>query len=214
MTRFRDWIQLWVDLIRHPGEFFRAQRTTLDVAHAVTFGLVCHWLGQLGSYFVRPWNVWESWISTQSDVSLTFQSFGLPVEKWLQVWDWFVSPARVLLDPFFQILSLGWTALFIWIGTFWLLKGRHPRTTFSEVLGLLCLGQAPQAILAFAAIVPMASFLVGIYTMVVGVIGFKAYFGVTTRRAMGIYFFPALVAWSGVLAVVAVVTVLILPFLW
>ena len=199
-----------------PSAFFAAKRQDLDLSHALVFGIVCHWLSQISIFFwskIAPSQDAESMSWIVSGVGET-GGFGLPIERWMQIWEFFISPSRVLLDPFFVLSALSFSAFGVWIGSQMVLRRLTRRPTFREVLALLAYAQGPFLLLVLAGVVPLASFVATAYCVVIGVVGIREYFMVSTGRAIVVYFFPALFAWIAFLLFVGILLVLALPFLW
>lgn len=211
MIWIRDFLSTWKRIIRHPGDFFSSVQSTDSLARALAFGLVCHWVGCAVSHMFGSmpafqevfWgDSWEPWdqVSRLGALSTTFSGLQQVLVDASSI-GVLLGSARVILDPFFSMITLASSAASQWIGV----RIFVGRKTWVELLRLASYCYAP---FLFCVLPGMAG-IVAIYAVVLNIIAIRAYFKVSTGRAIVAYFFPMILLMVAMTALVALAVLVV-----
>ncbi len=208
-------------ILLHPTVFFQEMPRTGGMSGPLSFALTTHWLGAALSY------LWRTAFSPLRPIGLqrVFDQFGgypqidqpgrsLPWNQLgSQLMNWFFGMASVITDPFITLISLLFSAFFIFIGARLLVpsgqKGALNEVSYESAVRILCYGMAP----ALLAGLPLfGSAVAWLYVWVVTVIGVKEVYRVSTGQAILISLFPKLLILGIIITGLLLLTVFFFQF--
>ncbi len=187
------WTAVYAILSR-PTDYFRKLPRNGSIAGALAFALVSHWLGSALAY------LWKLLIGghIKETVAPVFQLFiqvlGLEDSRHTegystakdQIVAWIWGSGPVIMDPFFALVKILFTAFFVFAGARILVPARE-KVDFESAIRVVAYGMTP-AILAGLPIFggPVSTILV----MIVTVIAAREMYRIPTSRAVVVGLFP------------------------
>lgn len=193
------------EITSRPTRFFRRMPTTGGVSGPLAFALVTHWLGSaleflwhslIGGTAVRYVNDLMKMAGDVADVDNPGKSAQLfQIRDQLMHWIW--GAGSVIVDPFFTLLSILFTTLFVFAAArIFVSPGREgsPREiTYESSLRIVCYGLSPSIL----AGIPLAgSFIAGLLTAIVTVVGAREVYRINLGRAIVVALFPKILFWG------------------
>jgi len=194
---FKD---IW-EISVHPGRFFSADRPKGGISYPLAFALVTHWLGEAVGF------IWRSIIGgslaehmggifkiAEDVVDVDSPGRGIvlsQVREQLTHWAW--GAGKVVADPFITIVSILFTAFFVYIGARILVRpdkgsGLY-EIDFETALKIVCFGMAPAI---FAALPLVGGVISSLWVAGVTIIGAKTVYRTGWSRAVAVALFPKL----------------------
>lgn len=206
-------------ILTRPSQFFRSLPLQNGLSGPLCFALVTHWvgaaLGFLGNSMLG--GVFQTWIQSFSRMSSQTTEVDLPSrsEHWdlirERLLDWFFGVGPVIADPFITLVTVLFTALFVFVGARLLVtpgKDNHPvEITYESAVRLICYGLTPSLL---NAIPWFGGFISSLGILIVTVIGAREIYRVRTGRAVLIALFPKLLFLGIILIGVLTFTVVII----
>lgn len=208
MTQFEEsgplvWIQAYFrkvkSILTSPSQFFRGLSPESDPNPPIVFALVTHWLGTAIEYF---WNSLIGKLFSERLADLTKimgdvaeidqpgQSVKL-IEFRDQVLHWLWGMGRVIADPFLHLVSILFTAFFVYAGARILIEpgkdGAPERIRFHHSLQIVCYSSAASILAGIPVIGSTLGWLGGLILMVIGT---RETFRTSTARSLVVAFFP------------------------
>lgn len=196
----RYFSDVW-EITTRPTQYFRRMPVTGGLSGPLAFALVTHWLsaafeylwhllvsGMVGSQMDPVWK----WVSDGYDVDSPGRGAML-MEMKDRLIHWTYGAGSVIVDPFLTLLSILFTAFFVFIGAKLLvtpLKNGAPRViTFESALRIVSYGLTP-SILAFIPI--LGTFVAWLLVPIVTIIAAKEVYRIGSGRATVVALFPKL----------------------
>lgn len=194
MSLIREYGTSVYAILTRPTDYFRKLPRNGSIPGALAFALVSHWLGSALSY------LWKIIIgghirNTVAPIfQLVIQVLGLEDSRHTegysnardQVVQWIWGSGPVIMDPFFALVRILFTAAFVFAGAR-ILVPRRQTVDFESSLRVVAYGMTP-AILAGLPIFggPISTLLV----MIVTVIAAREVYRIPTGRAIVVGLFP------------------------
>jgi hypothetical protein len=222
---YRYFQNVWAILTR-PATFFREIPFRKGLTGPLCFALTTHWIGSALGF------IWHLMLG--GSVHRFFQGLFRSMENGYdvdspartaqlsqirdQILEWFFGVGPVLLDPFFTLVSILVTSLFVFAGARILVapskKGHPDEISFESAVRIVCFGMTPSLLNSFPI---LGGFIASLYTLIVTVIGTKETYRVNTGRALIIALFPKLlflgILLGGLLSIIMVIVKFMTSFI-
>jgi hypothetical protein len=210
-------------ILTHPSRFFRDLPRPTGFVGPLFFGILTSWFGSaleylwysgFGHVFRNRWNDLLNALEKvpQIDSSGQFESALAMRQK---VTDWVFGVGSVLIDPFKSCAWILFLSVFVWIAAR-LFADRdyvksENRLGFETALSIVAFSQAASL---FKGVPVLGGLISVLFAMVLGTIGAKQTYRVTTSRALVIVLFPSILFWGMLIAgVVAFFSAILMFFL-
>ncbi len=198
--------KLWAILTR-PSSFFGTlsqladSRGRLGVTAPLVFVIVTHWIGSALQYIWQSavGGVFEPYFRNAFKIADHLADVDNPgrsavfAEVRERLLHWIMGVGSVILDPFWTLASVLFTSFFVFLGARLLVspgKDGAPReVNYESALIVVCYGMAPSILSGL----PIAGgFIASFLTVIITVVGARAYYRTSTPRAAVIALFPKL----------------------
>jgi hypothetical protein len=208
-------------ILTRPAQFFRAMPAEGGVSGPLAFALVTHWLGEaleflwraaLAGRFNRPLEQLYRMAGDVIDVDSPGKSAAL-IELKDRAVHWFWGAGRVIVDPFYTLVAVLFTAFFVYLGARLLVtpgeNGAPSRITFESALRIVCFGMTP----AILAAVPLAGTVISsLAVAIVTIIAAREVYRIGNGRATVVALFPKLLFLGILMAGLGLVVLLLARF--
>jgi hypothetical protein len=204
---FRAYFSTLWSILTHPTSFFRSMPLSGGVGGPLAFALITHWLGAALSF------LWAAAIggaiSTYTDG--LFSIFGevadidhpgraaALAQARDRVVHWMWGAGSIVLDPFLTLLSIAFTAFFVWIGARIFVDPKPEQglkeVSYESALRVVCFGMTPSIL---AGLPLLGGVVASLIAIVVTVIGAREAYRTTTGTAILVALFPKIL-WVGVI---------------
>ncbi len=206
-------------ILTHPVAFFRRVPLTGGLSGPLAFALVTHWIGSafeylwhsaFGGLFAHRFD--QALRSLEALPEVESLGRGAVYQQFRQVFmEWVWGTGSVLLDPFWTVLGIFWSALFIFIGARLLITPGHNgaarEITFSSAVRIVAYSLTPAI---FKAVPGVGSLAAVLGTWILSVIGAREIYRTSTTRAIFVGLFPQTLLLGLVLMILAVGAALML----
>ena len=208
MSQIRWYFHTVWRILSSPTQFFQSMPVAGGMSGPLAFALVTHWVGssiefiwtavfgigagtsfkKLMKLFIEKGGRW----SGEEDYTYYYQKLPWIAED-DRLSDIYWGLGTIVLDPFSTVLSILFTAFFVWLGARILVSparaGDLQEITFESVVRVISYGLTPSLFLGLPLLGGMISSL---YVLVITVIGVREIYRVKPGRALAIVLFPKL----------------------
>src|SRR5262249_20649357 len=145
---------LW-EIMAHPARFFSRMPVAGGVAGPLAFALIIHWMG---ATFAFLWKLaiggavetyargFFKIFGDVADVDHPGRAAAMAATR-DRVLHWIWGAGSILADPFLTLVSIAFTAFFVWIGARLLVDPKPerglPSVTYESALRIVCFGLTP-----------------------------------------------------------------------